>query len=99
MAASEPPASPMISSACLKSPTLSFMVSPPSNIIGRVSGCGRRVNRDLRHRLSEPNGSGWRLRAPFAEFPDRDAELFGLVAEVGLDAGAGEDHDADRQDL
>ena len=39
-------------------------------------------------------------RSPAAapEFPYRDAERAGLVGEVVGDAGAGEDHDADRQD-
>src|SRR5215467_14287026 len=38
----------------------------------------------------------WR-RLCAAEFPDRDAELPGLVSEIRGDAGAGEDDDADRQ--
>jgi hypothetical protein len=38
-----------------------------------------------------------RLRATIAEFPDGDAELSRLVGQVLLDAGAGEDHHAERQ--
>ena len=40
-----------------------------------------------------------RSRATAPEFPDRNAELLGLVGEVVLNAGAGEDHDADRQNV
>src|SRR5205085_1265560 len=38
-------------------------------------------------------------RAAVAEFPDRDPELLRLIGKVALDAGSGEDHDADRQHL
>ena len=38
-----------------------------------------------------------RRRSGAAELPDRDAELLGLVGEVGGDAGAGKHDDADRQ--
>jgi hypothetical protein len=40
-----------------------------------------------------------RLRAAVAEFPRRDAELSRLVGQVLLDAGAGENEDADRQQI
>ena len=37
------------------------------------------------------------LRSRLIEAPERDAKLFGLVCEIGGDAGAGEHDDADRQ--
>ena len=40
-----------------------------------------------------------RSRAAIAELPNRDAEHFGFVGEVFLNAGAGEDYDPDRQDF
>ena len=40
-----------------------------------------------------------RLHATIAEFPDRDAELSRLVGQVLLNAGAGENEDADRQHI
>ncbi len=40
-----------------------------------------------------------RLRAVVAEFPDRNAEFFRLVGQVGGDAGAGKNDDADGQDV
>jgi hypothetical protein len=42
-------------------------------------------------------GPGRRSRAALAEFPDRDGDLLRLVGEIGLDAGAGENYDVDRQ--
>src|ERR1700733_7175205 len=50
-------------------------------------------------RAEQPSrNAGGRLSALFAEPLDRDAELLGLVGEVGGDARAWEHHDADRQD-
>jgi len=40
-----------------------------------------------------------RLRATIAEFPDGDAEVSRLVGQVLLNAGAGENEDADRQHI
>ena len=40
-----------------------------------------------------------RLRTGLSpKFPGSDSELLRLVGEIGLDAGAGKHHDADRQD-
>src|SRR5690606_5475693 len=52
---------------------------------------------NLAHRAEIVDRLGWRLRATLRHTVNRDAHLAGLVGEVLLDAGAGEDVDADRQ--